>query len=618
MSVSATQIPDGAPPVSPASVRLELEKILASGRFAASQRQRRFLQFVVEECLDGRGDGIKESVIAFEVFGRDSSFDPRTDSVVRSEARNLRARLNEYYQDEGKQDHVVIKIPKGSYVPNFRAVVAAEGTRSRPLLSIGVAAALGLAIAGTAWWYFFLRPARLGAADLHSVAILPFLNLNASSSEYVADGFVEDLTTELAKLPELRVVARTSVFQYRGRNQDVRKIGRDLGAGALLEGSFREESGRVKVTVQLINSRNGYHLWSEAYDRDSEDVQNLETDIISGISAALGVGRPPKRSPHVPPPEAREAYWRGRYLKANNWEHAGAESIPYFEQAVSADPKFAEAWAALAATHANMAFQLEGNQADQISLAREAAKRALELDDTIAETQLALAGMNYTYDRDWPAAERAFRRALQLNPSYASGHRSFALGLMSRVRFAKAIEHLKLAEQLDPISILSTNNMATTLYCARRYEESIRICRRHLQMDPRFFPALQLIALCETQTGKLAAAISDFEKLRAETGGNIEGLGGQGYAYARAGRLREAATIETELQKIPGGAAGTALAMVYIGRGEVKQAIASLRAAADAHVPDVIFIAADPIFEPLRGNPDFQHLCARLGLPSRP
>jgi len=619
MSVFPTRTgPDGAPPASPASIRQELEKILSSGHFNISQRQRRFLQFVVEESLEGRSSGIKESVIAFEVFSRDSSFDPRTDSVVRSEARNLRLRLGDYYRTEGSQDHVIIEIPKGSYVPVFRAAASSQN-RFLSIRSAGLAAGLAVSLCAAGWWFFFLRPAQLGAADLHSVAILPFLNLNGTAdSDYVADGFVEDLTTELAKLPELRVVARTSVFQYRGRNQDVRKIGRELGAGALLEGSFREESGRVKVTVQLINSRSGYHLWSEAYDRDSGGVRTLEADILNSVSAALGVGRPPNRPRHVPPPEAREAYWRGRYLKTTLWEHAGAESIPYFERAAAADPRFAEAWAALAATHGNMAFHLEGDPADHIARAREAAKRALELDDTIAETQLALAGISNFYDRDWPAAERAYRRALQLNPSYASAHRSFALGLTSRARFPEAIEQLKLAEQLDPISILTSNNMAVALYCARRYEEAIRVCRRHLQMDPRFFPARELMALSEAQTGNLAAAISDFEKARAIAGGNIDGLGGQGYACARAGRLREAAAIAAELQKVPNGAGQVALAMVYAGRGQAKQAIASLNAAADARVPDALFIAAQPIFDPLRADPAFQELCARLGLPARP
>ena len=282
------------------------------------------------------------------------------------------------------------------------------------------------------------------------------------------------------------------------------------------------------------------------------------------------------------------------------------------------DPQFAEAWAALAATHSNMAFQVEGNQQDEIAKARAAAKRAQEFDGTIAETQLALAGIAFSYDRDWPAAEQAFRRALELNPSYAPGHRSFALGLMSRGRFAEAIDHLKAAEQLDPLSILTTNNMAATLFCARRYEESISVARRHLEMDPQFYPARLAIGMCDVELGRVAEGISELEKIKAEAGGgNIAILAALGNAYARAGRMADAASVLTSLGKIPGTVADVGLAIVHTGRGEKKQAIELLRQAAAAHVPDAIFIGVNPVFDPLRDDPDFQALCAGLGIKSQ-
>ena len=606
----------GPPPASPRSVRSELARLLSSSGFAASERHRRFLQFVVEESLAGREGGVKESVLAMEVFGRDGSFDPRTDSVVRSEARNLRARLNEYYLGDGSGDPVVIELRKGSYVPVFRTV----RTRRFPSTRLALAGALAVALCGFAWWFFAVRPA-LSEAGLRSIAVLPFLNLTGGSDgDYAADGFVEDLTTQFGQVHELRVAARTSAFQFRGKNQDIRKIARDLGVAAVLEGGFREEKGRVKITAQLIDARKGYHLWAEGYERQAEDIQKVEGEILSAVSKALGV-RPIAwtGSLHTPPPEAREAYWRGRYLKANSWQHAGAESIPYFERAVADDPEFAEAWASLASAHANMAFHLEGTVADEVAKSREAARRAFELNDTIPETYQARAGVSYSYDFDWPAAERDYRRALDLNPSYAAGHRSFALELMALGRFDEAIQHLQAAEQLDPVSILTTNNMATTLYCARRYDEAIRVARRHLEMDPRFFPAQSLIALCDTAIGRYAEAIGAFEKTRAQAGESTDMiLGPLGNALGRAGRPSEARSILTELESIQksDGAAGMALAMVHLGLGERKQAIEWLRQAADAHVTDVLFIGVNPVFDSLRGDADFQALCARLGLPS--
>lgn len=613
--------PDRSPPVSVEFVRSELDKVLASGRFAASDRQRRFLQFVVEESLEGRESGIKESVLALEVFGRGASFDPRTDSVVRSEARNLRARLNEYYMGEGRTDQLVIDLPKGSYVPVFRALTAAPRRRLPSARTLALASGLAALICGFAWWFFGLRPAMHGAGGQRSIAVLPFLNLTGNSDkDYVTDGLVEDLTTELARLPGLRVAARTSAFQFRGKSADIRKIGRDLGVAAVLEGSVREEAGRIKVTAQLIDAENGYHLWSETFEREASGIQAVESDILSGVSETLAVKRAARAaSPHLPPPEAREAYWRGRYLKANNWLRAGAESVPYFERAVALDPKFAEAWAALASTHANMAFHQEGPVEEEVAKARNAAQRALELDETIPEAHLALAGNSYSFHHDWPAAERAYRRALELNASHAPGHRGFALALMSQGRFDEALDHLKVAQQLDPISILTTNNMATTLYCARRYEEAIGVARRHLEMDPQFFPALSIIGLCEAQRGRFAEAISDYEKAKSQGGeGSLMVIGPLGNALAHAGRPAEARAILAELEKIQktDGIPGTAPAMVYAGLGEKSRAVEFLRQAADAHVTDVTFIGVDPVFDPLRGEPEFQALCARLGIPN--
>jgi serine/threonine-protein kinase len=608
---------EGHPSASPESVRSELDKLLSSRGFAASERHRRFLQFVVEESLAGRQDGVKESVLAVEVFGRTGSFDPRTDSVVRSEARNLRARLNEYYSGEGSGDPVVIEIPKGSYVPVFRTLRAGRF----PFTRFALAGALALALCGFAWWFFAVRPA-LSGAGLRSIAVLPFLNLTGGADgDYAADGFVEDLTTRFGQVRELRVAARTSAFQFRGKNQDIRKIGRDLGVAAVLEGGFREEKGRVKVTAQLIDARQGYHLWAEGYERQAGDLQKVEDEILLAVSNVLGVRPIARTAPlHTPPPEAREAYWQGRYLKANNWQHAGAESVPYFERAVAADPQFAEAWASLASVHANMAFHLEGRVADEVAKSREAARRALALNDTIPETYQARALLSYSHDFDWPAAERDYRRALDLNPSYAAGHRSFALELMALGRFDEAIEHLKTAEQLDPISILTTNNMATTLYCARRYDEAVRVARRHVEMDPQFFPAQSVMALCDAETGRYAEAIDAFEKARARAGESADLiLGPLGNALGRAGRLNEARSILTELESAQksDGTAAVALAMVHVGLGERKQAIECLRQAADTHVTDVLFIGVNPLFDSLRGDADFQALCTRLGLPAR-
>lgn len=617
----AREIPDlgrgrSAPVASPDSVRSELAKVLASPRFASSERHRRLLRFIVEESLQGKEAEIKESVLAVEVFGRSPSFDPRTDSVVRSEARNLRARLNEYYLGEGSGDLVIIDLPKGSYVPAFRAAEPGPRHPSHWIRTLAVALALLASASTGAWWMLGSRPASRWRGRAPTIAVLPFLNLaDGPAGDYAADGFVEDLTTGLAKVPALRVASRTSAFQFRHRNLDARDIGRQLGVAAVLEGSVRMQAGRLRVTAQLIDTASGYHLWSDSYEHEAAGTQEVETEIQRHVAAALGVRPAAVDRPHAPTPEAREAYWRGRFLLRDFRRHA--DSRRYFEQAVTADPQFAEAFAALAFTRAIMAFHLESPVDETVAQAREAARRALALDQTIPEAYLALATVTYSYDHDWVASERAYRRALELNPSYASARRGFALPLMAQGRFEEAIQQIKLAEELDPVSVLSTNDRATNLYCARRYAEAIWVARGHLQMDPGFFPARLTLGTCEAAQGKLPEAIADLQKAAAQGGRAMMILGPLGNALARAGRLAEARAVLAEIESIQKaeGTAGVALALVHTGLGERKQAIECLRQAAAAHVTDTNFIGVDPMLDPLRKEPGFQALCALLALP---
>jgi TolB-like protein/Flp pilus assembly protein TadD len=617
MSLFAPRRRTEAPPATPAAVRSELNRLLASDGFASSDRQRRLLTFVVEESLAGRGATIKESVLAVEVFGREPSFDPRTDSVVRSEARNLRARLNEYYRGEGSRNPVVIEIPKGSYAPVFRPVPAATPRRGRSY-RLAAVAVLAVTVGAAALWLAAGR--RAGGNGLRSIAVLPFLSLAGDpGNDYAADGFVEDLTTEFGQIRELRVAARTSAFQYRGKSQDVRKIGRELDVAAVLEGSYRQDRGRFKVNAQLIDARSGYHLWSESYERQSGEVEAVEAEILSAVSKALGA-RPLAAGvrARATRPEAREAYWQGRYLKTQDWLHAGAAGIPYFERAVAADPQYAEAWAALASTHSNMAFHGEGEVADEVAKGKAAAARALELDEAIPESHLARANLTYYWDNDWQLAEREYQRALDLNPSHAGGHRSFALELTALGRHDEALRHLELAGQLDPISIQTTNNLAAALYCARRYDEAIRVARKHLEVDPKFFPARETIGECDAAMGKYGEAVAEIEKVRAEAGDPLMVLGALGNTYAHAGRLSDARSILSQLEQIQKseGIAGVALAMVHLGLGEKAQAVQCLRQAASAHIADVLFIGVNPYFDPLRGDPGFEALSSKLGFQS--
>jgi len=487
-------------------------------------------------------------------------------------------------------------------VPAFRAVPGEAVHRFPVVRWVALGLALAMVAGGLAW--FLRQRTVVWPGSDPSIAVLPFLNLtDGASGEFAADGFVEDLTTGLAKLHGLRVVARTSAFQFRSGKMDVREIGRQLGVSAVLEGSLRIEKSGVTVTAQLIDAASGYHVWSERYSRDTADVQSMEADIQRSVARALGVRNAPQSRPaHVPPPEAREAYWRGRYVRANFRRHE--ESLRYFQQAVAADPQYADAWAALALTHAMMAFHLEGPVEQEVVETRAAARRALDLDETIPETQIALGAGRLLLRPRWKTAERAFRRALELNPNYASGHRGYALLLTAQGRFDEASVQLNAAQQLDPVSTMTTNDLATNLYCARRYDEAIRVASRHLELDSTFFPARTVCGSSRLAEGKLPEAISDLEKAAAQGERRLMVLGPLGNALARSGRVAQARSVLAEIEAVQqtSGTAGVALAIVHTGLGDKKQAIEWLRRAADAHVTDVNFIGVDPVFDPSATN----------------
>jgi serine/threonine-protein kinase len=605
--------------------RQELQRILNSPAFADSPRLCALLTFLVDETVCGRAGELKESVIAVEVFDRPTAFDHRTDSVVRVQVHNLRGKLRAFYEADGQEHPIRIELPQGSYVPVFQSnepvVVVPETIPQSPRFSVRsklLAAAVVILACGLGWWFWGGRLTLRWPRANPSLAVLPFLNLTGGAdSEYVADGFVEDLTTQLARLPGLRVAARTSAYQYRGKSEDVRKIGRELGVATVLEGSIRNEGAKLRVTAQLVSTQNGYHLWSNIYDRELTGVQDVESEIQRAVAEALKVPRMSRPGPrHVAPADARDAYWRGRYIRADF--RRTHESISWFEKAAAIDPRFAEDWAALASAHAMTMYWAEGPLEEEVAKSRQAAQRALDLDSTIPEAFLTLALLALYHDHDWPESERMYRRALDLDPNYSGAHLNYSLGLVAYKRFDEAMEQLKLAQQLDPILVLKSNNLVVALYGARRYDEAIRVARQRLEMDPKLFAAHEVIGICEAQKGNLATAIGEYEKAVAQGGRYLPLLGNMGYALARAGRVAEARSILSELlaRQDRTGGASVDLACVYTGLGEKQQAISWLRRAADEHASHVIFIGVNPIFDPLRGEPEFQALCTRLGLPA--
>ncbi|MGA3017567.1 MAG: tetratricopeptide repeat protein [Bryobacteraceae bacterium] len=619
--VQAAQPRDAGGPIAPESIRRELAKVLASPEFSNAIRLREFLSFLVEEALGG-AEAIKEVAVAMRVFNRRASFDSSGDSVVRVAALHLRNRLRDYYAGSGRLDEVLIEVPKGSYLPVFRRAdpIAATVSRRRgfsPKTMASAAGILAVLLAG-AWW--------LASGKVHytdpSVAVLPMANMDGPEMDRLCQGLTEDLTTELARLPQLRVIARASAGQFRAQDGDVREIGHRLGVANVLEGSVRQEGGTIRFSVQLIDTRSRYHIWSQAYERDAKDALASEAEvtrlIAAGAAGRLGIADLSPMAPaHQPSAEARDLFWRARYLRSEKLNpEAWVQAEELLEQAVRSDPQYTEAWAALASLSATLTFDPVGTFEERTAKAREAAAKAIELDPRNPDAYLALAEIEWLQDHDWPAAERSFRRVIDLNPSFASGHGFFAIALLSRGRFDPALAQLDTAVQLNPLPYVVSTDRATVLYVARRYDESIARCRRVLAIDPKFWWAHIIIGNCLRAKGRYADAIREYRVLPEEDRDAAAGYLGD--ALALAGQRDEALALLRKMLSDDSspdeGNGWVHTSYIQVGLGDKAGALTSLGNSYAHHETDVNYIGVDPIFDPLRNEPRFQELLKKLGL----
>lgn len=525
------------PDISAESVKAELEKILASPGFANAERLTKFLRYAVEEHLNGQSDKLKESLLGIDVFGRKPSYDPRIDAVVRTEAVKLRARLREYYESDGREDAVIIDLPKGGYVPAFRLrgkeepkdapapVVAPEIlAEARPpwhkfaIVSAFVALIIGAAV------YATMR-GRSGvqarAPEMSSIAVLPFADLSADrDQEYFCDGMTEEIIDSLTKMGGFRVVARTSSFAFKGKQQDVREIGKKLNVGYVLEGSVRKDGNRLRVTAQLNGVTDGYHLWSETYERELKDVfavqDEISRSIVNTLQVKLASSSPSKR---LAPEnlETYDLYLQGRYHWSRWRSEGAAKAIQSFEQAIAKDPKYAAAYAGLADSYAWMGFFSALPPNDAMPKAKQFARKALELDDSLSDAHCSLAYVDALYDFDWPGAEREFKRAIQLNPNSWSAHFGYGITyLCPRGKVAEGLQEAKLAKELDPLSPVTNTYLGLALVFNRQYDAAVEQFKKALSLDPHFGEAHLHLANVYFDTGKFDLYYSELEKARGD------------------------------------------------------------------------------------------------------
>ena len=459
------------------------------------------------------------------------------------------------------------------------------------------------------------------------ILVLPFVNMSTSEQEYFSDGLTEEMIAQLGRLHprELGVIARTSAMLFKRAGKTVAEIGREMDVAYVLEGSVRCEAGRVRITAQLIETQGQTHLWADSYERSFQDSLSVQSEVAGRIARALANELFPTDSDALVQvgtsnTEAYHTYLKGRY----HWNMPGDEgvekAIEFYEKALTLDPSYAKAHAALARAH--VAWSDASHKPGRLVLedARAAALRALELDPQSVEAHLALAEVHKRLDWDWAAAEKGYRTAVALNPSSDAAHRSYGVFLAGLARHDEAIHEAERAVELDPLCLTVNSSAAWVCYVARQYDRVMAWCRHTLEMRPEFVPARRFLAAAYLQTGRVPEAIAELEGTIRQAGPEPVLVAWLAHARAIEGNRAESLAGLQRLRELAGVRYVSAYqtSLVYVGLGDVDGAFASLEQACADRASGLVNLCVEPRLDPIRADPRYGALVKRLGLPVPP
>lgn len=622
------------------AIKLQLERILSSSVFVSARRSQAFLRYVVEKSI--LGSIPKEYEIAIEVFERSADYDPAVDATVRVEASRLRSRLREYYATQGKHDPILIDLPKGGYSAVFtqadhetdgnlagllaltaeptnaaqtptpslvpEPIVVEPAQRRQHLLRLGILVVACLTILSVAAaWRIALhsRP-----APIHSLAVLPLTNLSGDpSQEYFADGMTDELTTEVARIPNLRVVSRASVAAHPDLRHSYPDIARQLGVDALVAGSVVRSGDRIRITAQLIDGRTDRYLWAQSFEGAARDVLSLQDSVARQIAAqARLILAPP--SPHPPVnPAAYDAYLRGRYfLNKQDIAH----SLQSFQQAIALDPTYAGAYAGYAsALDAATTFGI-GKPEQLMPKALAAAQRAIQLDPQDGEAYTELGSIQTIYAWDWTAAEQDLTRGIALNPNDSLAEFKYAVYLDAVGHPQDAVTHMRRALQLDPLSFLVNRRLGATFYLAREYDAALAQLNRAAEMEHSPGSVDNYMSLIYEKEGEHDQAIEhDLIALHADQpqldtaalSGVYQQHGWQSYWRARTHALLSASAHPCDAYEI---------GVDDLRVNDLNHAFDSFQHALDSHCYSMALIRVDPLLDSVRHDSRYAALLARM------
>jgi TolB-like protein/Tfp pilus assembly protein PilF len=570
-------------------VRQQLRRILGSKTFRQVDRLQSFLTFVVDEMLEGRGDKLKEFLIGVEVFGKEESFDPRMDPLVRVQARRLRARLVRYYREEGQNDEVVIELPKGGYEPVFhrREITGMKRTVSAALVS------------------------------RNTILVRPFEDDSPGRElGYFCNGLKQEIIHVLSGMESVRVAASEPVHEPADS-------GGQMNVAMVVSGSVRKSRETLRITINLIDSMTNCYLWSESIDRGLADVLRVQEEVAGRILQKLqaefavsGGSRAAKR-----PTEnlaAHNLYLQGRYHLNQRTEQGLRKAVEFFDRAIAEDPHHAPSYSGLADAHGLLAHYGVLAPAEICTKAASNAAWAVLLDEESAEAHTSLAHVKATQDWDWRGAEREFQRAISINPRYATAHHWYAMScLVPLARFDEALEALQRAQALDPVSSIISRDLAVTHYYKRDFELALEQCDHTIEQNPHFSAAYWTLGLVQDERGDFEEAIAAFQRAVQLSPPSPRIQGALGRTFARAGKPRQAHKILEQLREESKRryVSPFELASIYFALSQLEQGFQWLTKAFQDRCFELVAIKVDPKFDSVANDPRFGTLVSQLGLP---
>jgi serine/threonine-protein kinase len=570
---------------SDAAIRRAVDQIVKSKTFRQLDRLQRFLNYIVEETLEGRGDQLKEYPVGVEVFGRDSSFDPRMDPIVRVQARRLRLRMATYYAEEGHNDSLIIELPKGGYSPTFRTAELVAPTRK---------------VVSTA------------LVSRNTVAVMPFEDLSPDHNEkYFCHGIAKEIIQALAKSPGLIIKS--------GTTEESR-----VSAAMRVEGSVRKKDSVLRITTHIVDNLRSSYIWTETVDRAKGDDFSTQEEVARRVAGILhdNTGKSMAHGPGLPIATnnlaAHNLYVQGRYHLEQRTEHGLQKALEFFTRAVEEDPGMAAAYAALSDTYNLLAHYGVLAPAEVWTKAAANAARAVLLDDQSSDAHTSLAHLRATQDWDWVGAESEFLKAISLNPQNSVAHFWYGAScLVSLGRLDEALSEVQTAQALDPVSSSISRNIALIHYYQRNLDLALQHSDFTIEQNPHFSAAYWTLGLVQEQRGEFDEAVAAFKRAIELSPPSPRILGALGGVLAKDGKKEEARKILAQLDELSSKRYISPFepALINFNLGRRDDAFALLTRAFEDRCFEVITIHIDPRFDGIRNDQCYKTLFQKLNLP---